>query len=77
MSITLHETPSEKMSPVKEEQEEVIASESAPKVSAASDYMERLQKGAVDGQIVSLKDFYWNLEGPLGKCYLCCNYDCC
>ena len=54
MSITLHETPSEKMGPVKEEVEEQIASESAPNVSAASDYMERLQKDATDGQIVSL-----------------------
>lgn len=51
MSITLHETPSEKMSPVKEEVEEQIASESAPNVSAASDYMERLQKDSMDGQI--------------------------
>ena len=51
LSITLHETPSEKMIP-----EEQIASESAPKVAASSDYMERLQKDAMDGQIVSLRD---------------------
>lgn len=48
MSITLHETPKLQMSPIVEES---MSSQAVQKTAAATDYMDRLKKDAIDGQI--------------------------